>query len=80
MRVFELPEMTFSNTKRTSLGKIKRLLNRNGKQNKKQKCLAIMITLFLLDLVPWQERSSCYVGEEIILRFTWQVDKNKKEM
>lgn len=42
MRVFELPKMTFSNTKRTSLGtcgKIKSLLNSSGKQDKKQEWL-----------------------------------------
>lgn len=39
MRAFELPKMTFSNTKRTSLGtcrKIKSLLNRFGQQAKKK--------------------------------------------
>lgn len=46
MRAFELPKMTFSNTKRTSLGtcrKLKSLLNRFGQQAKKKKKIMTLL-------------------------------------
>lgn len=45
MRAFELPKMTFSNTKRTSLGtcrKLRSLLNRSGQQAKKKKIMTLL--------------------------------------
>lgn len=87
MRAFELPKMTFSNTKRTSLGtcrKIKSLLNRFGQQAKKKSRLFYAdrtITASLQDLVLIRKEVTYHVREEFLLiRLIWQPDTNKKEM
>lgn len=87
MRAFELPKMTFSNTKRTSLGtcrKIKSLLNRFGQQAKKSMTLLCRQDdngvpsgfSFLI-----RKEVTYYVREAFFLiRLIWQPDTNKKEM